>query len=53
MSLRDNGNTYTLLWTDTQANMSVYRMPSYNSGTPRDMQIRNINNPYPYQKDTY
>lgn len=53
MTLRDNYNTYTLLWQNTKANVSVYLTPSYGAGTGRDLWITSVNNPYPYQRDTY
>ena len=53
INLRDNYNAYTLLWRDTKANMSVYLTPAYNAGWGRDLWINSVNNPYPYQRDTY
>ena len=53
MDLRDNANSYNLLWRDMKANMSVYVTPSYTTGTGRYLWITGINNPYPYQRDTY
>lgn len=53
LSLSDSQTSYTLLWTDTTANMSVYRTPSKSISTSTNLYINNINNPYPYQKWTY
>jgi len=33
--------------------MSVYLTPSYGNGWGRQLWINNVNNPYPYQRDTY
>ncbi len=54
INLRDStGTAYNLLWTNTKANVSVYLTPSYSAGLGRDLWINNVNNPYPYQRDTY
>lgn len=54
-TLSDNrtGSGYTLLWTDSVLNMSVYRTPSITGGWSTDLQILNVVNPYPIQKATY
>ena len=49
MNLRDNGASYSLLWRDTKANVSVYSTPTRSSGTV-DMQITGVVNPHAYQK---
>jgi hypothetical protein len=49
MNLRDNGVSYTLLWRDTKANVSVYQTPSRSSGSV-DMWITGVINPHAYQK---
>ncbi len=53
ISLRDQITTYTNLWTNTKANVSVYLTPAIGSGTSRNLWVNNVNNPYPYQRDTY
>lgn len=53
INLRDNVNSYSLLWRNTKANMSVYLTPAYNAGWARDLWINSVNNPFPYQRDTY
>lgn len=53
MSLRDNYNVYTLLWQNTKTNVSVYLTPATGAGAGRDLWITSVNNPYPYQRDTY
>lgn len=42
----------TELWTNTIANITVYRTPSL-SVASTNLTIRNVVNPYPYQKETY
>lgn len=52
--LDDNRTSaYTELWTDKVANITVYRTPSRSYNTYTQVQIMNVVNPYPYQKDTY
>ena len=46
-------SAYTELWTDKTANITVYRTPTRNSGTSTNMQILNVVNPFPIQKETY
>jgi hypothetical protein len=53
LSLSDSQTSYTLLWTDTIANISVYRTPSKSATTSTNLYINNVYNPYPYQKWTY
>ena len=52
LQLSDNrtGHAYTLLWTNTVANISIYRPPSFAIGLTIDMRILNVINPYPIQK---
>ena len=53
-SLNDNVTTsYSLLWTDSVANISVYQTPTHSSGLSTRLNINNVVNPYPYQFDTY
>jgi hypothetical protein len=52
LSLSDSQTAYTLLWTNTLANISVYRTPS-KSVITTSLFINSVNNPHPYQKDTY
>lgn len=52
--LDDNRTSaYTELWTDKVANMTVYRTPSRSYNQYTQVQIRNVNNPHPYQKEDY
>lgn len=44
------GTTYTRLWYDSVANISVYQTPTISSGTSMQQRITNIKNPYPIQK---
>ena len=44
---------YNLLWQNTKTNVSVYLTPANGAGAGRDLWITNVNNPYPYQRDTY
>jgi hypothetical protein len=53
INLRDNANGYSLLWRNTKANMSVYLTPAYTAGWGRELWINSVNNPFPYQRDTY
>ena len=46
-------SAYTELWTDTVANITVYRTPSRSSGQSTSIQIINVVNPYPIDKETY
>ena len=46
-------SSYTELWTDKVANITVYRTPSITNGYSTQMQIKNVVNPYPIQKETY
>jgi hypothetical protein len=51
IALRDNLlSSYTLLWTNTKGNISVYKTPTRSSSTSVNLWINNIINPYPYQK---
>lgn len=47
------GTTYTRLWYDTIANISVYQIPTIASGTSISLRINSVKNPYPIQKETY
>jgi len=53
INLRDNDTSYNLLWRDTKANISVYLTPNVSAGVGKYLWIHNVNNPYPYQRDTY
>lgn len=53
LTLSDSQTGYTLLWTDTIANISVYRTPTKTVSTSTSLYINNVINPYPYQKATY
>jgi hypothetical protein len=53
LSLSDSQTSYTLLWTDKIANMSVYRTPTKSISTSTNLYINNVYNPYPYQKWIY
>ena len=46
-------SSYTELWTDKVANLTVYRTPSISNNQYTQLQILNVVNPYPYQRDTY
>ena len=52
-SLSDKYMTYTALWTNTKANISVYQMPSRSSGTSTTFKINNVINPNPVNYATY
>lgn len=45
--------SYTELWTDKTANMTVYRTPTHSNNLYTQIQIKNVNNPHPYQKEEY
>ena len=53
--LDDNRTSpYNELWTDKVANITVYRTPSHSTGGyDTQIEIKNVVNPYPYQKETY
>lgn len=49
---RTSSTSLVELWKNTVANLTVYRTPSLSS-TSTNLMIRNVKNPYPFQKDTY
>ena len=46
-------SSYTELWTDKVANITVYRTPSISASQSTQLQIKNVVNPYPCQKESY
>jgi hypothetical protein len=54
MSLADNvTTTYVLLWTNPNANISVYKMPAHSTSLSVNLNINGLKNPFAYQRDTY
>ena len=51
--LHSNVSSFVELWTDKVANITVYRTPSISYNNLMQLQIRNVFNPYAYQRDTY
>ena len=49
---RTGASTLVELWRNTVANLTVYRTPSLSS-ISTNLEIRNVINPYPIQKETY
>jgi hypothetical protein len=51
--LKDDVNTYTPLWSNSKANVTIYTTPSYAINLAKNIYIMNVVNPYTYQRDTY
>ena len=53
MSLSDNITGFSLLWKNTNANVSVYQMPTHSSSLSVNLYVNGLTNPFAYQRDTY
>jgi hypothetical protein len=52
-TLTDNYVTYTVLWTNPAANISVYILATRGSGASTTFRINNVVNPFPVSYATY